>query len=83
VTDVAATPEGPTFTVTTRDGRTLHGERHGNGSPVVVFESGMGASAVAHPHGRHVEAELSGHYVPFTEPDLVAAEIFRMLDARA
>jgi pimeloyl-ACP methyl ester carboxylesterase len=30
--------------VTTRDGRRLHVERAGTGSPIVVFESGMGAS---------------------------------------
>ena len=29
---------------TTRDGRRLHFERRGTGSPVVVFEAGMGAS---------------------------------------
>jgi pimeloyl-ACP methyl ester carboxylesterase len=30
--------------VTTRDGRTLHHESRGRGSPTVVFESGMGSS---------------------------------------
>jgi pimeloyl-ACP methyl ester carboxylesterase len=30
--------------VTTRDGRTLHCERHGTGRPTVVLEAGMGAS---------------------------------------
>jgi pimeloyl-ACP methyl ester carboxylesterase len=39
------------------------------------------ARAAAHPHGRHVEATRSSHYVPFTEPELVAAEIARILDA--
>lgn len=38
------------------------------------------ARAVAHPRGRHVEATKSSHYVPFTEPELVAAEIERILD---
>ncbi len=31
--------------------------------------------------GRHVAAEASSHYVPFTEPELVAAEILRIVDA--
>jgi pimeloyl-ACP methyl ester carboxylesterase len=31
-------------TARTHDGRALHLERHGDGAPVVVFESGMGAS---------------------------------------
>src|SRR5687767_3209629 len=35
-------PELPV--VTTRDGRALHVERHGEGRPVVVLESGMGVS---------------------------------------
>jgi pimeloyl-ACP methyl ester carboxylesterase len=30
--------------------------------------------------GRHVEATASGHYVPFTEPALVAAEIVRVVE---
>lgn len=32
------------MTAKTRDGRLLHFERHGDGSPIVVFEAGMGAS---------------------------------------
>ncbi len=32
------------MTVTTGDGRTLHDERAGSGTPTVVFESGMGGS---------------------------------------
>jgi pimeloyl-ACP methyl ester carboxylesterase len=38
------------------------------------------ARADAAPQGRHVLAERSGHMVPFTEPDLVVAEILRVLD---
>jgi pimeloyl-ACP methyl ester carboxylesterase len=38
------------------------------------------ARATAHRRGRHVEATRSSHYVPFTEPELVAAEIVRILD---
>jgi pimeloyl-ACP methyl ester carboxylesterase len=39
------------------------------------------ARAAAHPRGRHVEATASSHNVPFTEPELIAAEIARILDA--
>lgn len=38
--------------------------------------------ADALPQGRHVVAERSSHYVPLTEPDVVAAEILRILDAQ-
>jgi pimeloyl-ACP methyl ester carboxylesterase len=34
-----------------------------------------------HPGGRHVEATRSSHYVPFTEPELVAGEILRIVQA--
>jgi pimeloyl-ACP methyl ester carboxylesterase len=36
--------------------------------------------AAAAPQGRHVRADRSQHLVPLTEPDLVAAEIVRLLD---
>lgn len=32
------------------------------------------------PQGRHVTATRSSHYVPFTEPEIVVAEISRILD---
>ncbi|KXP01434.1 alpha/beta fold hydrolase [Tsukamurella pseudospumae] len=35
--------------------------------------------AAASPHGRHVLAENSGHNVPLTDPDLVVAEICRLV----
>jgi pimeloyl-ACP methyl ester carboxylesterase len=38
------------------------------------------ASAAALAQGRHVEARRSGHHIPFTEPQLVVAEIRRLLD---
>ena len=38
------------------------------------------ARADAAPQGRHVDAPRSGHMVPFTEPDLVVAEVHRLLD---
>jgi pimeloyl-ACP methyl ester carboxylesterase len=36
------------------------------------------ASAAAHPGGRHVEAPRSGHYVHWSEPELVVAEVLRL-----
>jgi pimeloyl-ACP methyl ester carboxylesterase len=39
------------------------------------------ARAAALPQGRHVGAARSGHYVPFVEPELVAEEILRIVDA--
>jgi pimeloyl-ACP methyl ester carboxylesterase len=39
------------------------------------------ARAEAAPRGRHVVAGASGHLVPFAEPELVAAEIARVVDA--
>lgn len=38
------------------------------------------ATAAAHPQGRHVHADRSSHYVPFSEPDLVAAEILSVVE---
>jgi pimeloyl-ACP methyl ester carboxylesterase len=38
------------------------------------------ARAAAYPRGRHIEATASSHYVPFTEPQLIAAEIELILD---
>lgn len=37
------------------------------------------ARAAALPDGRHVPAERSSHHVPLTEPDLVAAEVLRIV----
>jgi len=37
-------------------------------------------SAIAAPQGRHVIASASAHYVPFTEPQIVADEIMRIID---
>jgi pimeloyl-ACP methyl ester carboxylesterase len=41
------------------------------------------ARVAAATDGRHVLAERSGHMVPFTEPDLVAAEIVRLVTSLA
>jgi pimeloyl-ACP methyl ester carboxylesterase len=38
------------------------------------------ATAAALPQGRHVTADASSHYVPFTEPQLVADEILRIIE---
>ncbi len=38
------------------------------------------AQAAAAPQGRHVTADRSAHYVPLTDPDLVAAEILRIVE---
>lgn len=38
------------------------------------------ATAAALPQGRHVTADRSSHYVPFTEPELVADEILRIVE---
>jgi pimeloyl-ACP methyl ester carboxylesterase len=38
------------------------------------------ATAAALPQGRHVAADASSHYVPFTEPELVADEILRIVE---
>jgi pimeloyl-ACP methyl ester carboxylesterase len=38
-------------------------------------------AAASLPRGRHVLARRSGHHVPFTEPDLVAAEVLTIIDA--
>jgi pimeloyl-ACP methyl ester carboxylesterase len=40
------------------------------------------ARADAAPQGRHVLATRSGHMVPFTEPDVIAAEILRLVADR-
>lgn len=39
------------------------------------------ATAAAAPQGRYVEATASSHYVPFTEPQLVADEVLRIVSA--
>lgn len=38
------------------------------------------ATAAAHRQGRHVNADRSSHYVPFTEPELIVNEILRIVD---
>lgn len=38
------------------------------------------AAAEASPQGRHVVAARSTHYIPFTEPELVASEVLRIVE---
>jgi pimeloyl-ACP methyl ester carboxylesterase len=38
------------------------------------------AGAEAHPQGRHVRADDSGHLIPFSEPQLVVDEVLRMVE---
>lgn len=67
-------PEVPVTVITgTRSGRLERGRR-----PALL--AAHRARAAALPQGRHVAAEASSHYVPFTEPELVAREILRIVD---
>lgn len=60
----------------------ISGTRNGFGEkgrrPALV--EAHAATAAALPQGRHVRADRSSHYVPFTEPELVAAEILGLVD---
>lgn len=58
-------------------GRNGWGER--NRRPALV--AAHRAAAASLPQGRHVVAERSTHYVPLTEPDVVAAEVLRIVEA--
>lgn len=54
--------------------------RAGDGMPESIRAEANASHAhraAQSPHGRHVIAERSGHYVPVTEPGLIAAEIER------
>lgn len=39
------------------------------------------ATATSCPQGRHVTADNSSHYVPMTDPDVVADEVLRIIEA--
>ncbi len=58
-------------------GKTGFGERGRRGELVAAHR----AAAAALPQGRHVLAEASSHYVPITEPEVIAAEIRRIVEA--
>ncbi len=77
VTDTEQHTQGTPEWVETRDGRRLYAmvlaEKTDIATATVVFE------AAQSPHGRHVIAEQSSHYVVATEPELIVAEIERMM----
>ncbi len=77
---LAAPPALPRVPITyisgTRAARSERGRR-----PAVVAAHAAAADGL--PLGRHVTADRSGHHVPVTEPDLVADEILRVVDAAA
>jgi pimeloyl-ACP methyl ester carboxylesterase len=60
---------------------TVGGRLEGGHRPALVEAHRVRAHAA--PRGRHVVAPRSGHMVPFTEPDLVAEEVLRIVDALA
>lgn len=60
---------------------TVGGRLEGGHRPELV--AAHRARAHAAPQGRHVEAPRSGHMVPFTEPDLVAEEVLRLVEGTA
>ncbi len=72
----AAPPAAPDVPLTIISG-TVAGRLEGGHRPALV--AAHRARAHAAPQGRHVEAPRSGHMVPFTEPDVVVAEILRIL----
>ncbi|MEU6269935.1 alpha/beta fold hydrolase [Saccharopolyspora shandongensis] len=62
----------------------ISGGRTGNGmGPAIRAEANASHAhrAAQSPQGRHVIAARSNHYVPFTEPDVIAAEIAKLLQA--
>lgn len=69
-----APPDGPVTIISgTRGGRLERGQR-----PELIAAHRARADAAA--RGRHVDATRSGHMVPFSEPEVVVAEIVRTLD---
>lgn len=71
-------PEQPDVPVSVISGMQLTRLERGRRPELIAAHR---ARAAALPQGRHVAAERSGHYVPFTEPELVAAEILRIVEA--
>lgn len=60
-------------------GKSSRLERGRRGELIAAHRAGAEAAS----QGRHVVAERSGHLVPFSEPQLVADEILRIVDAGA
>ncbi|MFI6044034.1 alpha/beta fold hydrolase [Nocardia sp. NPDC051321] len=64
----------------------ISGARAGDGMNAAIRAEAISAHAyraAQSPHGRHVVAENSSHYVPVTEPDLIVREIARMIPSVA
>ena len=72
-------PALPDVPVTVISGGLAHGT---DGMPRRVRDAATAAGryrAAQSRQGRHVVAARSGHYIPATEPDLIAAEIRRLV----
>lgn len=72
-------PRLPDVPVTVVSGGLAHG---GDGMPrgIRAAANASGARRAAQsPQGRHVIARKSGHYIPLTEPELIAEEIRRII----
>jgi pimeloyl-ACP methyl ester carboxylesterase len=72
--DPPVLPDVPLTVISGAQGGRLEGGQR----PELVAAHRARADAAA--QGRHVEAPRSGHMVPFTEPDLVVAEVLRLID---
>jgi pimeloyl-ACP methyl ester carboxylesterase len=75
---LAAPPAVPDVPVTVVSGAVTPWYERGR-RPALIAAHRARADGLA--RGRHVLAAGSSHYVPFTEPDLVADEILRIVDA--
>jgi len=61
----------------------ISGARTGSGMNATVRAAANASHeyrAEQSPQGRHVIAERSGHYVPITDPEIIAQEIHRLVD---
>lgn len=74
---LAAPPALPEVPVTYISGTRITRSERGRRPQLVAAHA---AAAAALPLGRHVRAERSSHHVPFTEPELVADEVLRVVD---
>jgi pimeloyl-ACP methyl ester carboxylesterase len=72
--DPAALPEVPVTLVSGTKSSPLGRRRR------TALVAAHRARAEALPQGRHVTADRSAHMVPFTEPDVVADEVLRIVD---
>jgi pimeloyl-ACP methyl ester carboxylesterase len=67
----------PDVPVTTISGTSMAGQDRKIRPALLAFNE---QEMAAHPQGRFVRAERSGHLVPQTQPDLVAAEVLALAD---